>query len=346
MKIQMEQFFIGDNSPVCIVAEVSANHNNDIDLAYEMIKKAKECGADAVKFQAYTPDTMTIDSKEELFMIKHHKWGGQSLYDLYKKAYTPWEWFPLLKKECDKVGITFFATAFDNSSVDMLEDLNVPVHKIASFELVDLPLIRYAAETKKPIILSTGMASFEEIEEAVEVAREGGAENIVLLQCVSSYPANPGDMNLRTMVDMKKKFGVTVGISDHSTGIAASIVSVALGGKIIEKHFILARDVETPDSFFSLNETEFAFLVQQVREAEESIGDIKYGPTEIEKSSLKFRRSLLVVEDIKEGDILTEKNIRSIRPSDGLSPKFLKEILGKKAKKNVKRGEPVQQDMF
>jgi len=235
-----------------IVAEVSANHGKSFSRAAALVKKAKECGADAIKFQTYTPDTLTIDVDNKYFRIKHPKWGGQTLYDLYKQAYTPWSWFKKLKALADDLGIVFFSTAFDESSVDFLEKINVPFHKIASFELVDLPLIRYAAATKKPLILSTGMATVSEIKEAVAAARQGGAKQVILLKCVSSYPAKPEDMNLRTIPDMKKMFNCPVGLSDHTMGIAISVSAVPFGVQMIEKHITLSRKIKTPDSFFSI----------------------------------------------------------------------------------------------
>ena len=235
-----------------IVAEVSSNHGQNFNRAVSLIKKAKECGADAVKFQAYTADTLTVDADNKYFKIKHPKWGGQTLYQLYKKAYTPWKWFKKLKKIADDLDILFFATAFDKTAVDFLQDLHVPIHKISSFELVDLPLIEYVAKTKKPLILSTGMSSPSEIKEAIAAAKKGGAKDIILLKCVSSYPADPKQMNLKTILDMEKKFKVPVGLSDHTMGIAVSIAAVALGVCMIEKHFTLSRKIKTPDSFFSL----------------------------------------------------------------------------------------------
>ncbi|HCJ65849.1 MAG TPA: pseudaminic acid synthase [Elusimicrobia bacterium] len=325
-----------------IVAEISANHGQNFNRAVDLIKKAKECGADAVKFQCYTPDTITIDCDNKHFRIKHPKWGGQTLYQLYKKAYTPWNWFKELKKIADDLGIIFFATAFDKTSVDFLEELNVPMHKIASFELVDLPLIEYMAGTKKPLILSTGMATLPEIKEAVNTARIAGAKNIILLKCVSSYPAKPEEMNLKTISDMQKRFKLQIGLSDHTLGIATSISAVCLGAKLIEKHFTLSRKIKTPDSFFSLEPQEFKSLAENIRIAEESLGRVYYGVTKDERNSRVFRRSLFVVKDIKKDEIFTEKNVKSIRPDFGLLPKYINTILGKKAKKNLKRGTPLQ----
>lgn len=329
-----------------IVAEVSANHGQDIGRAIKMIKEAKKCGADAVKFQAYTPDSLTIDVRNRYFEVKHPEWGGQTLYDLYKKAYTPLKWFKKLKDVADKENILFFATAFDKEGVDLLEGLRVPVHKIASFELVDIPLIEYAAKTGKPLIFSTGMADFSEIKEAVGVARRKGAKDISLLKCVSSYPAEPGQMNLNTILDMKRSFKCTVGLSDHSLGNGVAIAGCVLGAKIIEKHFVLSKKIKTPDSFFSIDPSGLKELVGNIREVEKALGTVKYGPDKEEKKSLRFRRSLFAVRDIKKGEVFTEENIRSIRPNYGAKPKYLKKIVGKTSKKNIKRGTPVKVDFY
>jgi pseudaminic acid synthase len=332
---------IGDDVPVFIVAEASANHGQDINRAVRLIKLAKKCGASAIKFQAYTPETMTIDVDNKYFRIKHPKWGGQTLFDLYGKACTPWKWFKKLKKVADDVGITFFATAFDKTSVDMLEEIKVPVHKIASFELVDLGLIEYAAKTGKPLILSTGMSLYSEIKDAVGSARKAGARNITLLKCNSSYPARPDEMNLKTIIPMGKAFKCTMGFSDHSMGVDVSITAVSLGARMIEKHFTLSRKIETPDSFFSIEPEELKNLVHGIRTVEKAVGMIRYGLTDDEKKSIVFRRSLFVVEDIKAGDIFSEDNIRSIRPSYGISPKYLPQVLGRRARRDMKRGFPL-----
>ncbi|MCM8787255.1 MAG: pseudaminic acid synthase [Candidatus Omnitrophica bacterium] len=324
-----------------IVAEISANHGQNFNRAVTLIKKAKECGVDAVKFQCYTPDTLTIECDNKYFIIKHPKWGGQTLYQLYKKAYTPWNWLKKLKKIAEDLGLIFFATAYDKTSVDFLEELNVPIHKIASFELVDLPLIEYIAKTKKPLILSTGMANLAEIKEAVEAAKKAGTKDIMLLKCVSSYPARYEEMNLKTIPDMQKRFKLPIGLSDHTLGIATSIAGVCLGAKLIEKHFCLSRKIKTPDSFFSLEPQELKSLVENIRNAEKSLGKIHYGLTKDEEKSKVFRRSLFVVKDIKKGEIFTESNVKSIRPANGLKPKYLNKILEKKAKTNIKKGIPL-----
>jgi len=330
-----------DNKPALVIAEISANHGGSFDKAIALIKAAKECGADAVKFQAYTAETMTINVDNKYFQIEHPKWGGQTLYELYQKACTPWAWFGELKKTADDAGIEFLCTAFDKTSVDMLEELNIKTHKIASFELVDLPLIEYVAKTKKPLIMSTGMSSVCEIQDAVSVARKAGATDITLLKCISSYPAEPEDMNLVTIPHMKALFDCPVGFSDHSLGIGASVCAVTLGAAVIEKHFILSREEETPDSFFSIVPKELRMLVENVRIVEKAVGEISYGAGEREEKNRIFRRSLFVVEDIKAGDKFSATNIRCIRPGYGLSPKYLPEILGRTAKRNVKKGTPL-----
>jgi len=329
-----------------IIAEISANHGQNFNHTVKMIHKAKECGADAVKFQAFTPDTITINCRNKYFKIKHPKWGGQTLYELYTKAYIPWKWFKKLKEVADDLGIIFFATAFDKTAVDMLEGLNVSIHKIASFELVDLPLIEYTAKTKKPIIISTGMGNIEEIEEAVNTAKKAGAKDITLLKCVSSYPANPEKMNLRTIPDMEKRFNCLAGLSDHTLGIGVSIAAVSLGAKVIEKHFTLSRKFKTPDSFFSLEPQELKELVDNIRIVEKSLGRVYYGFTKEERQNRVFRRSLFIVKDIKKGEYFTEENIRSIRPGFGLYPKYLKSIVGKKAKKYIKKGTPLKKELI
>lgn len=336
-----ENRFINKNSQCLIVAEVSANHGQNYNQAVSFIKKAKECGADAVKFQTYTPDTLTIDSDNKYFRIYHPEWGGQTLYQLYKKAYMPWKWFKKLKRAADSLGILFFSTAFDKTSVDLLEEIAVPVHKIASFELVDLPLIEYIARTKKPLIISTGMATVSEIKEAVKTAKNAGAKDIILLKCVSAYPAKPEEMNLKTIMHMKKMFNCPVGLSDHTLGIGVSIAAVSLGAQVIEKHFTLSRKIKTPDSFFSIEPQELKELVKNIRISEKAIGKVSYGLTKEEQKSRKYRRSLFVVKDIKKGEAVTEKNVKSIRPSNGLPPKYLKDVLEKKAKRNIDRATPL-----
>lgn len=334
------------NNGVFIVAEISANHGQDFKRAVRLIEKAKECGADAVKFQAYTPDTMTLDVDNRYFRIRHTRWGGQTLYQLYKKAYTPRSWFKKLKKIADDIGITFFATAFDKMSVDFLESLNAPLHKIASFELIDLSLIEYAAKTRKPLIISTGMASLAEIKEAVRTAKIAGAKRIILLKCVSDYPAMPEEMNLKTIPHMEKMFRCPVGLSDHTLGMSVSIAAVSLGAKVIEKHFILSRKLKTPDSFFSTEPQEFKDLVGNARIAEKALGYVGYALSKGEIKNRIFRRSLFAVKDIKKGELFTESNIRSIRPGYGLPPKYIKTVLNKQAKRDIAKGSPLKLDFI
>lgn len=329
-----------------ITAEISANHCQDLQKAVEMVKEAKACGADIVKFQTYTPDTLTLNVKNKYFEVRHPKWKGQTLYQLYQKAYTPWNWFRELKKVADDSGLIFLSTAFDKTAVDFLEDLGVSVHKIASFELVDLPLIEYMAKTKKPIILSTGMATLREIREAVETARVGGAREIMLLKCVSSYPASADEMNLRTIPHMKASFGLPVGISDHSLGIGVSVAAVSLGAMMVEKHFTLSRKMKSPDSFFSLQPEEFRELTSNIRMVEKALGEVHYGATKGEQEGKVFRRSLFAVRDIRKGEILSVENVRSIRPGYGLPPKYLKNVLGRRSRRSIRKGTPLRWDMF
>ena len=345
--IQLRKKKIGTSFPVYIIAELSANHNQDFNQAVALIKAAKESGADAVKLQTYTPDTLTINCDNRYFRIeKGTIWEGKNLYSLYKEAYTPWEWQADLKKIANDLGIDFFSTPFDRSSVDFLESLDVPAYKVASFEIVDIPLIEKIAQTGKPVILSTGMASFAEIEEAVNAIRNAGNDQIALLKCTSAYPALPEDMNLKTIPDMAKKFNIPVGISDHTLGTTIPIAAVALGACIVEKHFTLSRSNPGPDTNFSLEPHEFRTMVDSIREIEKALGTVNYSITEHEKASMVFRRSLFAVEDIPEGEIFTEKNIRSIRPGYGLPPKYFHEIIGKRAKEKICRGTPLHWDLI
>lgn len=332
---------IGDGHPTYIIAEMSANHAGSIERAKEIIRAAKEAGADCIKIQTYTPDTLTIDCHNEYFSINDGLWEGENLYSLYSKAFTPWEWQVQLKNEAERVGIDFFSTPFDRSSVDFLENLGVEFYKIASFELVDIPLIEYVASKGKPIILSTGMSTFEEIEEAVDAIKRQGNNQYALLKCSSAYPAISDEMNLETIRDMKDRLDVPIGLSDHSMGSVGAIVAVTLGANIIEKHFCISREIENPDAAFSMTKEEFAKMVEDIRSAEKARGLIRYGVTSHERDNLVFRKSIFVVKDIKKGDEFTEDNIRVIRPGYGLKPKFYKEILGKKAEQNIKRGMPL-----
>lgn len=339
---RLKNFSFKDLKRCFIIAEVSANHGQDFDTAVKMIREAKRCGANAVKFQTYTPDTITLKCDKSCFQISHSKWKGQTLHELYQKAYTPWDWFGRLKKVADDAGIIFFSAAFDTTAVDLLESLHVPFHKVASFELNDIPLIEYMAKTRKPLIMSTGMATVSEIREAVTSARKAGAGEIVLLKCVSSYPAQPGDMNLRSIPDMKKRFGCAVGLSDHSMGHDAAVAAVSLGAQVVEKHFILSKKIKTPDSFFSITPSELNGLVRHVRTTQDMLGKVFYGLSPEEKKNRTFRRSLFAVKDIRAGEKLTRENVRSIRPAHGLSPKYLKQILGKKAKTAIAYGTPLK----
>lgn len=333
---------IGVGYPTYIIAEMSANHNQDFNQAVKIIEAAKEAGADAIKLQTYTPDTITIDCRHEYFQIKQGTiWAGRNLYDLYGEAYTPWEWQPKLKEIANDLGLDFFSTPFDHTAVEFLEEMKVPSYKIASFELVDLPLIRRIAQTGKPIIMSTGMASLAEIDEAVRTIREAGGKQLALLKCSSAYPAPPDEMNLRTIPHLAAAFGLPVGLSDHTLGIAVPVAAVALGACIIEKHFTLSREMPGPDSAFSLEPHEFKAMVKAVHTAERALGVVHYGVSEREAKSRLFRRSLFVVQDMKAGEIFTEENVRSIRPGHGLPPKYLNEVLGKQAKQDIARGTPL-----
>lgn len=332
---------IGAGAPAYIIAEMSGNHAGDLARAMEMIHVAKEAGADCVKIQTYTPDTMTIDCHNQYFNIEEGTWKGENLYALYQKAYTPWEWQDKLRDEAAKVGIDFLSTAFDNTSVDFLETLGVEFYKIASFELTDIPLLEYVASKNKPIIMSTGMGSLEEITEAVEAIFATGNRQLALMKCSSAYPAKREEMNLSTIPDMKKRFGVPVGLSDHSMGSFSAATAVAMGANIIEKHFCISRAIKNPDSAFSMEPQEFREMVEQVREVEKAFGEVFYGVSEQEESNVCFRRSLFVVQDVEAGECLTPENIRSIRPSYGLKPKHYKEVLGKRAAHALKRGTPL-----
>jgi pseudaminic acid synthase len=333
---------IGAGCVTYVVAELSANHNQDFDHAVRIIRAAKDAGADAVKLQTYTPDTITIASDREEFRIGGGTiWDGRNLHDLYADAYMPWEWQPKLKKLAEDLGMDCFSSAFDSTAVDFLEEMGVPAHKIASFELVDIPLIQKMARTGKPLIMSTGMATVEEIEEALRSAREAGASQIALLKCTSAYPAPAEDMNLRTIPEMARRFGVPVGLSDHTMGIAAPVAAVALGACIIEKHLTLSRSTPGPDSAFSLEPHEFKAMVDAVRIAEESLGEVHFGLSTKEEASRVFRRSLFVVEDVKLGEVFTTANVRSIRPGHGLHTRHLPEILGRSAAREIKRGTPL-----
>lgn len=329
-----------------VIAEMSANHAGSLERAKDIVYAAKESGADCIKIQTYTADTLTINCANQYFCINDGLWKGQTLYDLYKKAYMPWEWQSELKFEADKVGIDFLSTPFDKTAVDFLESLGLAFYKIASFELVDIPLIEYVASKNKPIILSTGMGTLEEIREAVEAIREQGNNQIALLRCASAYPAISDEMNLKTLCDMKAQFDVPVGLSDHSMGSLAAITAVALGAQVIEKHFCISRSIENPDSPFSMEPMEFRQMVEDIRSVERALGSVNYGPTNQELDSIVFRKSIFVVKDIKKDEVITESNIKVIRPGYGLKPKNLKKVLGMRARQNIEYGTPLTSDML
>jgi pseudaminic acid synthase len=340
--IEVRDRLIGSGRPAYVIAELSANHHQDFEEAVCLIRAARDAGADAVKLQTYTPDTMTIASDREEFRISGGTiWDGRNLHDLYGEAYTPWEWQPKLKQVAEDLGMDLFSSAFDVTAVDFLEEMNVPAHKLASFELVDIPLIEKMARTGKPLIMSTGMATIEEIEEALQTARAAGAMQIALLKCTSAYPAPPEEMNLRTIPVMEKRFGVPVGLSDHTMGIAVPVAAVALGACIIEKHLTLSRSTPGPDSVFSLEPHEFKAMVDAVRTAEKALGKVHFGLSEKEKASRAHRRSLFVVADVRKGEEFTTSNVRSIRPAHGLHTRHLKEVLGRRAVCDVERGTPL-----
>ena len=337
---------VSSNSPPYIIAEMSANHNGNIDNAYKIIDMAKHCGANAVKMQTYSADTITMDIKSNEFKIDGGLWDGRYLYDLYSEAHTPWGWHKPLFEYAKKIGITIFSSPFDNSAVDLLEDLDAPAYKIASCEAIDLPLIKYVAQTGKPMIISTGMADFDEIHEAIEAAHQGGCRELAVLHCVSGYPATIADYNLRTLVDIKKKFGLVTGLSDHTIDNTIAITSVALGASIIEKHVTLDRNGGGPDDSFSLEEKELNELCVGIKAAWQSLGKVDYGIKSSEQGNVKFRRSIYVIKDIKKGEQFTKENIRSIRPGFGLKPKYYDQILGKIAKCDIKLGTPTSFDMI
>jgi N-acetylneuraminate synthase len=344
--IRIGRRLVGPGHPVYIVAELSANHRQKFEHAVELVRAAKEAGADAVKIQTYTPDTITLDCDREYFQVKGETlWDGRTLYDLYAEAHTPWEWQPRLKVVAEEIGVDLFSSAFDSSAVEFLETLGVPAHKVASFEIVDIPLIQKMARTGKPLIFSTGMATLAEIEEALEAAREAGAAGVAVLKCTSAYPAPPEETHLRTIPELARRFGVPVGLSDHTLGIAVPVAAVALGASILEKHFTLSRAVATPDSAFSLEPGEFKAMVDAVRIAEKALGEVRFGPSESERKHRQFRRSLFAVRDIRAGECFTEQNVRSIRPGQGLEPKFLNDVLGKKARADIARGTPLAWDL-
>jgi pseudaminic acid synthase len=333
---------VGWGESVYVVAEMSANHHGRFDEAVRILRAAKEAGADAVKLQTYTADTMTIPCDDKLFRAGEGTlWEGRTLYDLYKEAHTPWDWQPRLKEIADGLGLDLFSSPFDASSVEFLEKMRVPVYKIASFELVDIPLIRLVAGTGKPVIMSTGMASASEIEEAVSSAREAGAREILLLKCTSAYPAPPDEIHLRTLPDLAAKFQTPVGLSDHTLGIAVPLAAAALGACLIEKHITMSRAAGGPDGAFSLEPQEFKAMVEGLRAVEKALGGVRYGPGPHEARSLAFRRSLFVVRDMRAGETFTAENVRAIRPGHGLHTRHLGEVLGRRAAAGIRRGTPL-----
>lgn len=347
-EIEIAGIKIGPNQPPFIIAEMSGNHNHSLERALQIVEEAAKAGVHALKLQTYTADTMTLDIGEDEFFIDdpNSLWKGNSLYDLYREAYTPWEWHKPIFHRCKELGIIGFSTPFDESAVDFLESLEVPCYKVASFENVDLPLIRKIAATGKPIIISTGMATAAELDDMVRAAREAGCNDLILLKCTSTYPATPENSNLLTIPHMKELFQCQVGISDHTMGVGVSIASVVLGGTVIEKHFTLRRADGGVDSAFSMEPEEMALLVKESLQAWQALGKVSYGPTQREVPSLKHRRSLYVTKNLKAGDVLTPENVRAIRPGLGLAPKYFDILMGKQVKQDVKMGAPVTWDLI
>lgn len=332
---------IGDGYPAYIIAEMSANHAGSLERAKEIIHAAKAAGADCIKIQTYTPDTLTIDCSNEYFQVQNGTWEGENLYHLYGKAYTPWEWQPELMEEAKKTGIDFLSTPFDRTAVDFLEEMGIQFYKIASFEMIDLPLLRYVASKGKPIIMSTGMSTLEEIREAVETICAAGNEQLAILKCSSAYPAKTDDMHLKTITDLKERFQIPVGLSDHSMGSLSAMTAVALGANVIEKHFCLGREIENPDASFSMTPEEFASMVRDIRDTEAALGVPTYGVSEQEKSSVVFRRSIFAVQDIEAGQSFDESNTRIIRPGYGMKPKYIEDLLTMRPAHKITRGMPI-----
>lgn len=345
-QISIDERIISSDTKPFVIAELSANHNGDINSAMKLISMAKSCGADAIKIQTYNADSITIDSNNEDFKINDGLWKGYNLYQLYEEAHTPYDWHKPMFEHAKKEGITIFSSPFDEKAVDLLEDLNVPAYKVASFELIDIPLIKYIASTNKPMIISTGMANKEEITEAVNAVRESSRSELALLHCVSSYPTPIEQSNLTTINKLANDFNVVVGLSDHTLGITASLVGVSVGASIIEKHFILDRNDKGPDSEFSIEPEELKELCEQVKNAWSSLGVASYERKQTEEDNVKFRRSIYVVEDIHEGEAFNKNNLRRIRPGFGLSPKHYEDVLGKKARVSLKRGTALSWEMI
>lgn len=342
--MKISSFDLNNDSSVFIIAELSANHNGSLETALATIKAAKRAGANAIKLQTYTADTLTIDCDKPDFIIKSGSiWDGRTYYDLYKEAFTPWEWHEVLFKAAKDEGLVCFSSPFDPTAVDFLEGLNTPAYKIASFEITDIPLIEYVASKGKPVIISTGIATDEDIQLAIDACKGMGNEQVALLKCTSSYPAPIDEANMVMVKDMAERFGVITGLSDHTMGSTVPVVATCFGAKIIEKHFILDRSIGGPDASFSMTEEEFAQMVKLVRETEKAIGIVDYNLTDKQIKGREFSRSLYIVKDIKSGEIFTEENVRSIRPGYGLHPKYYKDVLGKKAKRDFMRGEPLTQ---
>ena len=347
-KFRLGSRMVGPGTPPLIVAEMSGNHNQSLARALEIVEAAARAGAHALKIQTYTADTMTLDLAEGAFFIADpgSLWKGKSLYQLYREAYTPWEWHSPIFERCRELGMIGFSTPFDATAVDFLEKLDVPCYKIASFENTDLPLIRKVAATGKPVILSTGMATEEELHESVSAAREAGCRELVLLKCTSTYPASPQNTNILTIPDLRTKFGCIAGLSDHTTGIGVAVASVALGAAVIEKHFTLRRADGGVDAAFSLEPEDFKALVAEAERAWQALGQVAYGPTEQERASLQFRRSLYVTQDMRAGEAFTAENLRAIRPGLGLPPKFYASLLGKRIRRGARKGTPVSWDLI
>lgn len=340
--MKIDNKMVDKNNPVLIIAELSANHNGSFENAAKLIKEAAKAGVDAIKLQTYTADTITINCYNDYFKIKQGTlWDGRTLHNLYQEAYTPWEWQPKLKRIAEEEGLICFSSPFDKTAVDFLENMNVPAYKVASFEITDIPLIEYIASKGKPIILATGIATLSDIEEAVNACRRVGNNQIAILKCTSAYPAPFEDINLKTIPNLAETFGVISGLSDHTLGITVPIAAVSLGAKIIEKHFTLCRADGGPDAAFSLEPEELKLMVRAIRETEKALGEVSYNLTEKMKKSREFSRSLFVVKDIKKGEVFTEENVRSIRPGFGMHTRYYKDILGKSAKSDIKKGTPM-----
>ncbi|MFY8008297.1 MAG: pseudaminic acid synthase [Flavobacterium sp.] len=344
--MKIKHFDINKHSNVFIIAELSANHNGSLEVALETVRAAKRAGADCIKLQTYTADTITIDSKKEDFLIKGTLWDGKNLYELYQEAFTPWDWHQAIFEEAEKNGLVCFSSPFDKTAVDFLETLQAPAYKIASFEITDIPLIEYTASKGKPIIISTGIATMEDIEMALAACRRVGNNDIALLKCTSSYPAPVEEANMVMVKDFEERFGVVAGLSDHTMGATVPVVATCFGAKIIEKHFILDRSIGGPDASFSMNEQEFTEMVKSVREAEKAIGLVDYQLTEKQAKGKDFSRSLYVVKDIKKGEVITEDHVKSIRPGFGLHPQYYNAILGQKANADLEKGTRMSLDFI